>query len=276
MHDSATAVPRRQTTRQGRAPKRDARARLCAVSGRCPPARLRLSAPIPHSFPSARLAAAASPRRSAHKLPIHPASSPKPTKTTRYAYTNHPLTREKTPRRTLRGRSIKCPESSTDGSRKSERKRKDAMRNALQKHAHRGFGTIGEREPRSERATATAGTPQRRSTDRRESNAKAVARTKGRKASPCTLSGTRSAAFAIRKTHDSGHGYGKSSPAREEKETRGAYGGERRTGAHAEEAGTRRRAQGAQAHLPEPGQITLRPQSVTRGGLCPVECVAGA
>ena len=33
------------------------------------------------------------PRRSAHKLPIHPASSPKPAKTTRFAYTYHPLTR---------------------------------------------------------------------------------------------------------------------------------------------------------------------------------------
>ena len=184
MHDSATAVPRRQATRHGRTPERDARARLCAVSGRCPPARLRLSAPIPHSFPSARLAVATSPRRSAHKLPIHPASSPKPAKTTRYAYTNHPLTREKTPRLTLRGRSIKCPESSTDGSRKSERERKDAMRNALQKHAHGGFSTIGERDSRSERTTTTAGTPQRRSTDRQESNAKTVARTKGRKASP--------------------------------------------------------------------------------------------
>lgn len=184
IHDSATAVPQRQTTRQGRAPERNARARLCAVSGRCPPARLRLSAPIPHSFPSARLAVATNPRRSAHKLPIHPASSPKPAKTTRYAYTNHPLTREKTPQLTLRGRSIKCPESSTDGSRKSERERKDAMRSALQKHAHGGFSTIRERDSRSERTTTTAGTPQRRSTDRRESNAKTVARTKGRKASP--------------------------------------------------------------------------------------------
>lgn len=58
------------------------------------------------------------------------------------------------------------------------------MRNALQKHAHGGFSTIGERDSRSERTTTTAGTPQRRSTDRRESNAKTVARTKGRKASP--------------------------------------------------------------------------------------------
>ena len=150
--------------------------------------------------------------------------------------------------RTLRGRSTNCQESSTDGSRKSERKRKDAMRNALQKHAHRGFGTIGEREPRSERATATAGTPQRRSTDRRESNAKAVARTKGRKASPCTLSGTRSAAFAIRKTHDLGHGYGKSFPRtgrernagrmRRREEDRGACGGDGRTKARTGSAGS--------------------------------------
>lgn len=92
---------------------------------------------------------------------------------------------------------------------------------------------------------------------------------------PCTLSGTPPAAFAIRKTRDLRHDYDKGFPAREEKETRGAYGGERRTEAHAEETGARRRAQGAQAHPPEPGQITLRPQSVTGGGLCPVECVAG-
>ena len=144
------------------------------------------------------------------------------------------------------------------------------MRNALQKHG--GFSTIREREPRSERTTTTTVTPQRRSTDRREPNAKTVARTKGRKASPCTLSGTRSAAFAIRKTHDLGHGYGKNSPAREEKETRGACGGERRTGAHAEETGARRRAQGAQAHPPEPGQITLRPQSVRTGNPTSPKC----
>lgn len=86
--------------------------------------------------------------------------------------------------RTLRGRSTNCQESSTDGSRKSKRKRRDAMRNALQKHAYGGLSIIRERDPRPERTTTTAGTPQRRSTDRRESNAKTVARTKGRKASP--------------------------------------------------------------------------------------------
>ena len=136
------------------------------------------------------------------------------------------------------------------------------MRNALQKHAHRGFGTIREREPRSERATATAGTPQRRSTDRRESNAKAVARTKGRKASPARYRERGQLRSPFGKLTIWDMVTAKASPAREEKETRGAYGGERKTGAHAEEAGTRRRAQGAQAHLPEPGQITLRPQSV--------------
>lgn len=57
------------------------------------------------------------------------------------------------------------------------------MRNALQKYAHGGFSTIGERDPRPERTTTTAGTPQRRSADRREPNAKTVARTKGHKAS---------------------------------------------------------------------------------------------
>ena len=41
-----------------------------------------------------------------------------------------------------------------------------------------------EREPRSERATATAEGAPETQRDRRESNARAVARTKGRKASP--------------------------------------------------------------------------------------------
>lgn len=264
MHDSATAVPRRQTIRQGRAPERDARARLCAVSGRCPPARLRLSAPIPHSLPSARLAATTSPRRSAHKLQIHPASSPKPAKTTRYAYTNHHLNREKTLRWTLRGRSTNCPESNTGGSRKSKRKCKDAMRNALQKHG--GFSTIREREPRSERTTTTTVTPQRRSTDRREPNAKTVARTKGCKASPARYRerGRQRSPFGKLTIWDMVTA--KTPP----------HGKRKKRGAHAEETGARRRAQGAQAHPPEPGQITLRPQSVTGGGLCPVECVAGA
>ena len=113
MHDNATAVPRRQATRQGRAPEGNARMRCCKItrfvdfqarqvpfpgfaSARMSPARLRLPAPIPRSFPSARPAATTGPRRSAHKLPIHPASSPKPAKTTRYAYTNHDLTRGNT------------------------------------------------------------------------------------------------------------------------------------------------------------------------------------
>ena len=154
--------------------------------------------------------------------------------------------------RTLWGRSAKRQESSTDGSRKSTRKSMDAMRNAPQKHAYGGFGTIRERDPRSERTTTTAGTSQRRNTDRREPNAKTVAQTKRMQGFPCTLSGTRSAAFAIRKTHDLGHGYGRNSPAREEKETRGACGGERRTGAHAEETGARRRDRERRLIRPNP------------------------
>ena len=136
------------------------------------------------------------------------------------------------------------------------------MRNALQKHAYGGFSTIRERKPRSERTTATAGTPQRRSTDRRESNAKTVARTKGRKASHVRYRehGQQRSPFGKLTIWDMVAA--KASPAREEKETRGACGGERRTGAHAEETGARKRAQGAQARPPKPGQITLRPQSV--------------
>ena len=110
MHDNTTAVPRRHTTRHGRTLEGNACMRCCKItrfadfqarqlpfpgfaSARMPPVRLRLSAPIPRSFPSARPAATTGPRRSAHKLPIHPASSSKPAKTTRYAYTNHPLSR---------------------------------------------------------------------------------------------------------------------------------------------------------------------------------------
>ena len=172
MHDSATAVPRRQAARQGRSPERDARARFCGISEAAvcesqPPIRLqgrggspacircgvtrfvdlqarrapfpgfasarmsptlpRLSAPIPRSFPSARPAAATGPRRSAHKLPIHPASSPKPVKTTRYAYTNHHLTRgnakhksHPSPPQTLRGRSTNRQGLSTKRIRRME------------------------------------------------------------------------------------------------------------------------------------------------------------
>ena len=127
------------------------------------------------------------------------------------------------------------------------------MRNALQKHAHRGFGIIGEREPRSERATATAGTPQRRSTDRRESNAKAVARTKGRKASPLHVIGN--AVSCVRHSENSRFGTWL-------RQKLPPHGKRKKRGAHAEETGARRRAQGAQAHPPEPGQITLRPQNV--------------
>ena len=134
------------------------------------------------------------------------------------------------------------------------------MRNALQKHG--GFSTIREREPRSERTTTTTVTPQRRSTDRREPNAKTVARTKGCKASPARYRerGRQRSPFGKLTIWDMVTA--KASPAREEKETRGACGGERRAGAHAEETGARRRAQGAQAHPPEPGQIALRPQNV--------------
>lgn len=126
------------------------------------------------------------------------------------------------------------------------------MRNALQKHAHGGFSTIGERDSRSERTTTTAGTPQRRSTDRRESNAKTVARTKGRKASPARYRERGRQRSPFGKLTIWGMVTVKAFP----------HGKRKKRGAHAEKTGARRRAQGAQAHPPEPGQITLRPQNV--------------
>ena len=128
------------------------------------------------------------------------------------------------------------------------------MRNALQKYAHGGFSTIGERDPRPERTTTTAGTPQRRSTDRREPNAKTVARTKGHKASHVRYRerGRQRSPFVKLTIRDMVTV--KTLP----------HGKRKKRGAHAEKTGARRRTQGAQAHPPEPGQITLRLRSVRR------------